>query len=156
MFSTAFLLYNFNMDNKNKPKLISACLLGIKCRWDAKFKSCGKAIELFKQGKIIPVCPEQLGGLPTPRIPQEVQKDGRVLNKEGRDVTKEFKKGAEETLKIAKMLGVEEFIGKSKSPSCGFGKTYDGTFSDTLIKGNGVTADLLSKNGIKVITEKDL
>ncbi|MDZ7798136.1 MAG: DUF523 domain-containing protein [Patescibacteria group bacterium] len=144
------------MNNKCKPKLISACLLGIKCRWDAKFKPCQKAIELFKQGQVIPVCPEQLGGLPTPRIPQEIQKDGRVLNKEGREVTEEFKKGASETLRIAKLLGVKEFIGKSKSPSCGFGKTYDGTFSGTLVKGNGVTADLLSKNGIKVITEKNL
>lgn len=144
------------MDNKNKPKLMSACLLGVRCRWDAKFKPCEKAIELFKQGDIIPVCPEQLGGLPTPRIPQEIQKDGRVLNKEGKDVTENFKKGAEETLRIAKLLGVKEFIGKSKSPSCGFGKTYDGTFSDTLIDSNGITADLLSKNGIKVITEKDL
>jgi uncharacterized protein YbbK (DUF523 family) len=143
-------------DGLNKPKLMSACLLGIKCRWDAKFKPCEKAIELFKKGNIIPVCPEQLGGLPTPRIPQEVQKDGRVLNKEGEDVTGKFKKGAEETLKIAQLLGIKEFIGKSKSPSCGFGKTYDGTFSDILIKGNGITADLLSKNGIKVITEKDL
>lgn len=135
---------------------MSACLLGVKCRWDAKFKPCDKAIELFKKGNVIPVCPEQLGGLPTPRIPQEIQKDGRVLNKEGKDVTEEFKKGAEETLRIAKLLGVKEFIGKSKSPSCGFGKTYDGTFSDTLINGNGITADLLSKNEIKVITEKDL
>ena len=144
------------MDNNKRPKLISACLLGIKCRWDAKFKPCQKAIELFKQGNIIPVCPEQLGGLPTPRIPQEIQKDGRVLNKKGKDVTENFLKGAEETLKIAKLVGAKEFIGKSKSPSCGFGETYDGTFSDTLIKGNGITADLLSKNGIKITTEKDL
>ncbi len=144
------------MDNKEKPKLISACLLGVRCRWDAKFKPCSKAVELFRQGNVIPVCPEQLGGLSTPRIPQEIQKDGRVLNKKGKDVTKEFKKGAEETLRIAKLLEVKEFIGKSKSPSCGFGETYDGTFSDTLVKGNGVTADLLSRNGIKTITEKDL
>jgi len=144
------------MDNKHQPKLISACLLGIKCRWDAKFKPCKKAMELFKQGKVIPVCPEQLGGLPTPRIPQEIQKDGRVINKEGRDVTEEFRKGASETLRIAKLLGVKEFVGKSKSPSCGFGKTYDGTFSSNLVEGNGITADLLSNNGIKVITEKDL
>ena len=140
----------------NKPKLMSACLLGVKCRWDAKYKPCERAMKLFKEGNVIPVCPEQLGGLPTPRIPQEVQKDGRVLNKKGRDVTEEFRKGAEETLKIAKLVGAKEFIGKSKSPSCGFGKTYDGTFSDKLIDGNGTTADLLSKNGIKVRTEKDL
>jgi uncharacterized protein YbbK (DUF523 family) len=141
---------------KKDIKLMSACLLGTKCRWDEKSKPCKKAIELFKNGNIIPVCPEQLGGLPTPRIPQEVQKDGRVINKEGKDVTEKFKKGAEETLKLAKMIGAKKFIGKSKSPSCGFGKTYDGTFSGNLIKGNGITSDLLHKNGIKVITEENL
>ena len=139
----------------NNPKLISACLLGIKCRWDGKYKPCQKAIDLAKKECLMPVCPEQLGGLPTPRIPQEIQKDGRVLNKQGKDVTANFKRGAEETLKIAKILGVKEFIGKSKSPSCGFGELYDGTFSDTLTKGNGITTDLLLKNNIKVITEED-
>lgn len=135
---------------------MSACLLGIKCRWDAKSKPCPKAIELFKKGNVIPVCPEQLGGLPTPRIPQEIQKDGRVVNKKGEDVTENFKKGAEETLKLVKMMKASVFIGKSKSPSCGFGKTYDGTFSGTLTDGNGITSDLLNKNGIKIITEKEL
>jgi len=130
--------------------------LGVKCRWDGKLKPCEKAFELFKKGNVIPVCPEQLGGLPTPRIPQEIQRSGRVLNKGGFDVTENFKRGAEEVLKIAKLLKAEEFIGKSKSPSCGFGKTYDGTFSGNLIEGNGKTADLLYKNGIKVLTEDDL
>jgi len=140
----------------SNPKLISACLLGINCRYDGKSKPCQKAIDLAKKEDLIPVCPEQLGGLPTPRIPQEIQKDGRVLNKNNEDVTANFKRGAEETLKIAKILGVKEFIAKSKSPSCGYGKTYDGTFTDTLVKGNGVTVDLLLKNNIKVITEEDL
>jgi len=141
---------------KKDIKLMSACLLGVKCRWDAKSKPCKKAIELFNKEHVIPVCPEQLGGLSTPRIPQEIQKDDRIINKEGKDVTENFKRGAEETLKLAKIVNAKEFVGKSKSPSCGFRKTYDGTFSGNLIKGNGITSDLLHKNGIKIITEEDL
>lgn len=146
-------------------KLVSACLLGIKCTWNGKSKKNKKIIKLSKKEVLIPVCPEQLGGLPTPRIPQEIQGcsgekvlDGKckVKNKIGKDVTKQFIKGAKETLKIAKLFKVKEFIGKSKSPSCGCGKIYDGTFSGKLIKGDGVTTALLKKNGIKVITEKDL
>ena len=146
-------------------KLVSACLLGIKSTWDGKSKKDEKIIELSKKEILIPVCPEQLGGLPTPRIPQEIQGcsgekvlDGKckVKNKTGKDVTKQFIKGAKETLKIAKLFKVKEFIGKSKSPSCGCGEIYDGSFSGKLIKGDGVTTALLKRNGIKVITEKDL
>jgi len=146
-------------------KLVSACLLGIKSTWDGKSKKNEKIIELSKKEILIPVCPEQLGGLPTPRIPQEIQGcsgekvlDGKckVKNKTGKDVTKQFIKGAKETLKIAKLFKVKEFIGKSKSPSCGCGEIYDGSFSGKLIKGDGVTTALLKRNGIKVITEKDL
>lgn len=146
-------------------KIVSACLAGIKCRYDGKTKPCLKIIELVKQSQAFPVCPEQLGGLPTPRIAQEIQGcsgeevlDGRckVINKEGRDVTENFLKGAKETLIIAQAIGAKEFIGKSKSPSCGCGEIYDGTFSDKLIKGNGVTAAFLKRNGIKVITEEKI
>jgi len=147
-------------------KLISACLLGIRCTWDGKdnYKS-NKAIELLNSETLIPICPEQLGGLKTPRIPQEIQggtgedvldRKCKVLNRNGEDVTAEFITGAEETLKIAKLFQVEEFIGKSKSPSCGCGQIYDGTFSQTLIDGDGVTTALLKKNGIKVLSEEDL
>ena len=137
-------------------KLMSACLLGVECRYDGKGKPCEKAIELFKKGNIVPVCPEQLSGFSTPRISIEVQEDGRVLSKEGKDVTSNLQKGAEETLKIAKMVGAKEFIAKSKSPSCGFGKTYDGTFSGNLVDKNGFVSDFLNKNGIKIITEEEL
>jgi uncharacterized protein YbbK (DUF523 family) len=147
-------------------KLISACLLGIKCAWNGKdsYKS-DKAIELLNSETLIPVCPEQLGGLKTPRIAQEIQGgtgkdvlDGRckVLNKDGEDVTEEFITGAEETLKIAKLFHIKEFIGKSKSPSCGCGQIHDGTFSQKLIDGDGVTIALLKRNGIRVISEEDL
>ena len=134
-------------------KIVSACLAGINCRWDGESRPCKKVIELIKQGKAIPVCPEQLGGLTTPRIPQE-QKGEKVFRKDGIEVTKEFNQGAQETLKIAKIFNCKEAILKSKSPSCGSGKIYDGTFSGTLIKGNGVTAKLLKENGIKIINEE--
>jgi len=147
-------------------KLISACLLGIKCAWDGKdnYKS-DKAIELLDSEILIPVCPEQLGGLKTPRIAQEIQggtgedildKKCKVLNRNGEDVTEEFITGAKETLKIARLFHIKEFIGKSKSPSCGCGQIYDGTFSGKLINGDGVTTALLKRNGIKVISEEDL
>ena len=140
---------------KRKIILCSACLLGIKCRYDGKDKLNKKVIELSKKKILIPVCPEQLGGLSTPREPAE-QKGKRVITKSGKDVTQNFKKGAKEVLKLAKLFGIKEAILKQKSPSCGFGKIYDGSFSGQLIKGNGVTAALLKRNRIKIITEEDL
>ena len=136
-------------------KLCSACLLGVKCRYDGKSMTNDKVIALAKKEILFPVCPEQLGGLPTPRIPSE-QRGGGVFNKEGVDVTEQFMRGAEETLKIAQIMGVKAAILKQISPSCGCGKIYDGTFSGKIIKGDGVTAALLKKNGIKVITEEEL
>src|SRR4030042_67370 len=136
-------------------KLCSACLLGVKCRYDGNSKPDDKVLALAKKETLIPICPEQLGGLPTPRIPQE-QRGDYVFNKEGIDVTKQFRRGAEETLRIAKLFNIREAIFKQKSPSCGCGKVYDGTFYDKIIKGDGVTTALLKKNGIRVITEEDL
>jgi len=136
-------------------KLVSACLIGIKCRYDGKSNLNKKCLGLFKKGKLIPVCPEQLGGLQTPREKSEIQKNGKILTKSGKDVTKNFIKGARKTLKLVKLLEIKEAMLKSKSPSCGCGKIYDGTFSGRLIKGNGVTAALLKKNKIKVYTEFD-
>jgi len=147
-------------------KLISACLLGIGCAWsgDDKYKN-QRAIELLKVETLIPVCPEQLGGLSTPRAPQEIQGgvgedvlNGRckVMNKNGEDVTREFVRGAEETLKIAEQFKAKEFIAKSGSPSCGCSQIYDGTFSGRLMEGDGVTTALLIRNGIRIIPEEDL
>jgi uncharacterized protein YbbK (DUF523 family) len=147
-------------------KLISACLLGIKCAWDGQdiYKS-DKAIDFLNSETLMPVCPEQLGGLKTPRAPQEIQggtgedvldRKCKVLNSNGEDVTQEFINGAEETLKIARLFHIEEFIGKSRSPSCGCRQIYDGTFSRKLIDGDGVTTALLKRNGIRVITDEDL
>lgn len=136
-------------------KICSACLLGVKCRYDGKEKPNKKVIALAKKEILIPLCPEQLGGLSTPREPAE-KRGNYVLTKSGKDVTKNFKKGAKEVLKLAKLLKINEAILKQKSPSCGSGKIYDGTFSGHLIKGDGITAALLKKNKIKVITEEDL
>jgi len=136
-------------------KLCSACLLGIKCRYDGKSKPDKKVLALARKETLIPVCPEQLGGLSTPRLPQE-QKGDRVFNNETIDVTKQFRRGAEETLRIAKLFNIKEAILKQKSPSCGCGEIYDGTFSGRTIKGDGVTTALLKKKGIKVISEEDL
>lgn len=132
--------------------LISSCLLGLACRYDGQSKPCPKALELRE---VIPFCPECMGGLPTPRPPAEIQGD-RVINAEGTDVTDAYRKGAEEALRLCKQLGITRAVLKAKSPSCGCGLIYDGSFSKTLIRGNGITADLLLQNGIEVLTEEDL
>ena len=139
--------------------LISACLVGINCRYDGTNKLDEKIIELVKKGDAILVCPEQLGGLATPRIPAEIKiinGETRVITKAGVDVTKEYERGAEEVLKLAKRLNITKVLFKEKSPSCGKGYIYDGTFTGNLIEGNGITTELLLKNGIEVITEKDI
>lgn len=139
--------------------LISACLAGINCRYDGKNSENEVISELVKQGKAVLVCPEQLAGLPTPRTCCEIvtlnENQKKVMSKDGKDLTKEFMAGAEETLVIALQNGIKKAIFKAKSPSCGCGQIYDGSFSGKLIEGNGLTADLLLKNGIEVITEGD-
>lgn len=145
--------------------LISACLCGIDCKYSGKNNYNEKAYELFKSARAMLVCPEQLGGLTTPRHPAEIKSgtardvlngNAKILNNHDEDVTEQFIKGAEETLKIAKALGCRQAILKSKSPSCGCGRVYNGSFDGTLIKGNGVAAQLLLDNGIEVITEEDI
>ncbi len=136
-------------------KIVSACLAGIRCRWDGEAKPCQKVVELVKQGKAIPVCPEQLGGLTTPRSVAE-KRGSKVFTKNGEDVTAQFEKGAEEALKVALLANCSEAIIKSKSPSCGCGKIYDGTFSGKLTSGDGVFTKILKKNNIKIYSENDI
>ena len=140
--------------------LVSSCLAGVNCRYDGKDNKNKDIVELVRRGQAIPICPEQLGGLPTPRTSCEIVMDEmwnkKVISKDEQDFTKEFIEGAEKTLSIAKIIGVKKAILKAKSPSCGCGLIYDGTFSGKLIKGNGLTAELLIKNGIEVYTENDL
>ena len=134
-------------------KIVSACLAGVNCKYNGKNNYCQKVVDLVKEGKAIPVCPEQLGGLTTPREPAEGG-GNKIVNNKGEDVTKQFTRGAEEGLKIAKMVGCKEAVLKAKSPSCGCGKIYDGTFTDTLINGDGVFAKILKQHGIRVKTEE--
>lgn len=136
-------------------KIVSACLAGIKCRWDGNAKPNQKVIDLVKQSKAIPICPEQLGGLTTPRMPAE-QKGDKVFTKDGKDITINFEKGANEVLKFTQLFNCKEAILKSKSPSCGVGVIPDGTFSGKLIEGDGITTSLLKKEGIKIISEEDI
>jgi len=136
--------------------LVSACLLGINCQYNGENDLTEKLLEFLKdKGKFVAVCPEVLGGLPIPRDGAEIV-GNKVKTAKGKDVTKQFLKGAKSVLKIAKENNVKIAILKAKSPSCGSGWIYDGTFSRNLIKGDGITAALLKKNGIKVFTEKDL
>jgi uncharacterized protein YbbK (DUF523 family) len=129
--------------------LVSACLAGVNCRYDAKSKERKEVLELIKKGKAIAVCPEQLGGLTTPRAASEIQ-GKKVFSIDGNDVTLNFKFGAEEALKIAKLYECNEAWLKSKSPMCGSGEVYDGSFQGQLIKGHGILSKLLIENNIKI------
>ena len=135
--------------------LVSACLLGLPVRYDGQSKLVEKIIELSKDNILIPVCPEQLGGLPTPRIKSEI-KDKRVIRLDGEDVTDNYLKGAHICLEIAKLNKVDYCILKLKSPSCGKGLIYDGNFNGTLIDGDGITCKLLRENGFVVYSEEDI
>lgn len=135
--------------------LVSACLLGINCKYDGENNKNDKVLEYLKDKEVIPICPEIMGGLPTPRIPSEI-KDNKVINKDGLDVTDNFLKGAKEVLYLAKLFNVNKALLKAKSPSCGVGEVYDGTFTHTKINGDGITTKLLKENNIEVITELDL
>lgn len=135
--------------------LISACLLGIPCRYDGKRVTKVDISALREKYNLIPICPEIYGGLPTPRIPSE-RVGGRVLMKDGRDVTENYKRGAEASLDIAKANGVSLALLKARSPSCGKGLIYDGSFSGTLTEGDGVAAELLMKEEITVFTEEEI
>lgn len=135
--------------------IVSACLLGINCKYDGLNNRNEKVVSLMDKHNLIPVCPEQFGGLKTPRIPSEICKN-RVKNKNGDDVTAEYEKGAEETLKIAKLLKCGCAVLKERSPSCGVRFVYDGSFSKKLINGSGVTAKKLMESGIKIYSEENV
>ena len=137
--------------------LISACLLGCACRYDGASQPLPEDAlsRLRASDALVPVCPEQLGGLPTPRDPAE-RAGERVLTASGADVTEQYRRGALEALRIAKTLGCTRAVLKSRSPSCGRGGIYDGTHTHTLTAGDGVTAELLQENGIRVWTEEEI
>lgn len=134
------------MAQKKKPILISACLIGINCRYDGTNALNKKLIKNYGKECLIPICPEQLGGLPTPRLEAEIRgKD--VIDQSGRTLTREFKKGAKEVLKIAKFCGAKKAVLKEKSPSCGVMLIYK---NGKLVKGQGITTRLLKGNGIEI------
>lgn len=135
--------------------LVSACLLGEPCRYDGASKPFPGIPALLAEHTIVPVCPEQLGGLPTPRPPAERRGD-RVITAAGDDVTRAYCLGAEETLRLCRQCGAEAAVLKERSPSCGCGEIYDGTFTGTTVPGNGVTAALLQDEGIPVCGESRL
>ncbi len=137
--------------------LVSACLLGTDCKYNGGSNENLGVRKLLERPDVclIPTCPEQLGGLPTPRVPAERQ-GNRVVSQDGRDVTAQYCKGAAQAVKLAKLFDCKFAILKEKSPSCGFGAVYDGSFSHKVVAGNGVTADELTKLGILIFGESQL
>lgn len=133
--------------------MVSACLAGTPCRYDGRSNLRPEIAALVENGEAVPVCPEVLGGLPTPRTPSERQGD-RVMSAEGDDVTGAFSAGAEAALYIAEECGCSAAVLKARSPSCGCGRIYDGTFTHTLIDGDGLFAALLRKKGFQLFTEE--
>lgn len=137
---------------EKEPILISGCLLGLCCRYDGKSKPNENIKALSEKYYLIPICPEQLGGLPTPRAPSEIIGE-RVVSCTGIDVTAEYRCGAAEALRLSQLFGCKKAILKERSPSCGFGRVYDGSFSGRLVDGDGVSAALLAANGIEIFGE---
>lgn len=135
--------------------LVSACLLGVHCRYDGNGVMQKELKELAKEHNLVPVCPEIYGGLATPRDPAE-RIGEKIITKNGQDVTAQYTKGAEEILRLCKFYDCHHAILKERSPSCGYGRIYDGTFSGTLIDGNGVTAQLLSEHGVAIYGESKM
>lgn len=141
-------------DNKEKI-IVSACLLGENCKYSGGNNFCKEALLLYEKFRVLPVCPESFGGLPIPREPNEII-NGRAISKSGEDHTAEYEAGAEKTLYIAKENNCFRAVLKERSPSCGFKRIYDGTFSGSLTDGNGITAHLLYKNGISIYGESEI
>ena len=149
-------MYNIVMkNNKDTPIIVSACLAGLVTNYLGGSFPNERVIELVREGKTIPVCPEQLGGLPTPRPPAERIGD-RVMTDEGIDVTAQFARGAEVVSSLVALTGARVAILKAYSPSCGAGLTYDGTFSEGLIEGDGVTAEKLREMGVQLFSDENL
>ena len=135
--------------------IVSACLAGVECRYNGSSCPIPQIVEMVKKGEAIPICPEKLAGLPIPRLPAE-QQNGRIIAANGNDQTSDYLLGAIIGLKIALLINCEKAIVKSKSPTCGCGFVYDGTFSRRLVTGDGIFAKLLKQNDIEVYTEENI
>ena len=135
--------------------LVSACLLGVSCRYDGDSKPREAVLALMEKHTLIPVCGEIFGGLPTPRHPSE-RRDGGVYMVTGENVTAQYERGANEVLRLARLYDCRVAVLKERSPSCGSGRIYDGTFTNTLTDGWGVTAEKLRDNGMKIYGESEI
>ncbi len=135
--------------------MVSACLAGEKCRYDATSRPCPGVQKLVRKDCALPLCPEMLGGLACPRLPCE-QRNGRIISSSGADFSALFAKGAERALALALAYGAKKAILKSRSPSCGFGQIYDGTFQKRLCPGNGLWATMLLEAGFELYSEESL
>ncbi len=144
--------FHYNQDMKI---MVSACLAGIDCKYNGKNNLNEKVLQLMKEHDVVTICPEQLGGLPTPRVPSEM-KDGVVMTRDGQNVDREFRLGAQKALDMALKEQPDLIILQSRSPSCGVRQRYDGSFTGTLIDGSGVTAQLLMEHGFKVVDVEEL
>lgn len=134
-----------------EPIACSACLLGIACKYDGGSNFDPSVLRFLAGRRVVPVCPEVLGGLPTPRIPCEIQPDGTVRNRAGEDVTAFFERGKQAALALLQKEGCREVLLKDGSPSCGFSRIYDGTFTNRRIPGMGITARYLKDHGITIL-----
>lgn len=135
--------------------MVSACLLGENCKYNGGNNRSERVLRFLEGHQVVPVCPEVLGGLPVPRVPSEIV-DGRVMSREGRDVDRQFRLGAELALKKAVEEGVELVVLQPRSPSCGARQVYDGSFSGRKIEGQGIFAGLLLENGFSVLDAEEL
>ena len=135
--------------------MVSACLAGENCKYNGGNNRNEKVLQLMEENEVITVCPEQMGGLPTPRVPSEI-KEGVVTARDGRIVDKEFRVGAAKCLEIAMSEKPDLIVLQSRSPSCGVRQRYDGTFTGTLTDSPGVTAQLLMEYGFRCVDVEDL
>jgi len=138
------------------PLLVSACLLGVRCNHEGEANTSEAVLALADEFRLVPVCPETAGGLPTPRPAAELQPDGRVRNVGGEEVTLAYRRGAEHAVRLARSLGAAGAVLKARSPSCGCREVYDGSFTRIRVAGEGVTARALRAAGVRVCSEDDV
>lgn len=148
---------NDDKQTKKNPTmvLVSACLLGVACRYDGESKPNERILSYNRQFSFIPFCPETYGGLTTPRVPAEIQPDGRVVNAEGEDVSAAYQTGAEQAVTLCRDFHIRYAILKSRSPACGPENSYDGTFTHTLIQRPGCAAKALMDAGVTVFSDEE-
>lgn len=143
------------MSDRKPALLVSACLLGVACNHEGEAAKRSLRDQLEERYRVVPVCPEVLGGLPSPRPAAEIQPDGRVVNVDGADVTAAYRRGADAAVRTALASGATRAVLKARSPSCGPSQVYDGTFSESLVEGEGITAAALREVGVEITSDED-